>query len=132
MTRDFLGTGWAFPVRADHRGDIELSGDAIGIEESIRLILGTAKGERIMRPEFGCEIHDEVFSRVTPTTLSVIESEVRDALVRWEPRIDVRDVEASQDEVEPNRILIEIDYRVRSTNSPANTVYPFYLTESTE
>jgi len=127
MTRDFLGTGWAYPVDTDHRGDVEMSGDAVGVRESIRIILGTAKGERVMRPEFGCDVHDHVFATVTPATLSTIESDVTDALVRWEPRIDVESVEATQDDRNPNRVLIDIDYRIRSTNSVENMVYPFHL-----
>ncbi|ELZ79680.1 MULTISPECIES: GPW/gp25 family protein [Haloferax] len=129
MSEDFLGKGWAYPVRPDHRGDIELSETDEDIRESIRIILGTAKGERIMRPEFGCDIHDHVYSAATPATLNVIETSVREALVRWEPRIDIEDVEAYTDEDDPNKILIAIDYRVRTTNALANMVYPFHITE---
>lgn len=129
MPRDFLGTGWRAPVGTDHRGDIELSSDEENIAENVRLILGTAQGERVMRPEFGCAIHDYVFSTGDLTTLTLIETAVRDALSRWEPRIDVEDVDARADEDAPNRILIDIEYRVRSTNSTGNMVYPFYLTE---
>lgn len=129
MSEDFLGKGWAYPVRSDHRGNIELSETDEDIKESIRIILGTAKGERIMRPEFGCEIHDHVFSAATPATLNVIETSVEEALVRWEPRIDLEDVEAVTDDEDPNKILINIEYRVRTTNALANMVYPFHITE---
>lgn len=129
MADDFLGTGWQYPVTSDQRGDIELSDAEADIREAIRIILGTAKGERIMRPEFGCDIHDHVYSSASPSTLNLIESSVREALVRWEPRIDVEDVTARTDAEDPNRILIEIDYRVRTTNSLANMVYPFHITE---
>ncbi len=132
MARDFLGTGWQAPVDTDHRGDIELSSAEDNIEENIRLILGTAQGERVMRPEFGCAIHDYVFSTVDLTTLSLMEDAVRDALIRWEPRIDIEDIDARPDESRPNRVLIDIEYRVRSTNSTANMVYPFYLAEGEE
>ncbi|WP_396613699.1 GPW/gp25 family protein (plasmid) [Haloferax sp. S1W] len=129
MSEDFLGKGWSYPVRPDHRGNIELSETDDDIRESIRIILGTAKGERVMRPEFGCDIHDHVYSSATPATLNVIETSVREALVRWEPRIDIEDVEAYTDEADPNKILINIDYRVRTTNALANMVYPFHITE---
>ncbi|SEV87717.1 GPW/gp25 family protein [Natrinema salifodinae] len=129
MADDFLGTGWQYPVTSDQRGDIELSDAEADIREAIRIILGTAKGERIMRPEFGCDIHDHVYSSASPSTLNLIESSVREALVRWEPRIDVEDLTARTDAEDPNRILIEIDYRVRTTNSLANMVYPFHITE---
>ena len=129
MADEFLGTGWSFPVGTDERGDVELSSADEDIKESIRIILGTAKGERLMRPEFGCDIHKHVFSAATPATLNLIESSVREALVRWEPRIDIESVEARTDDVEPTKVLIEIEYQVRTTNSLANMVYPFYITE---
>mgnify|MGYP006271110647 FL=1 len=129
MAEEFLGTGWSFPVDTDHRGDVAVSSADDDIQESIRIILGTAKGERLMRPEFGCDIHKHLFSAATPATLNLIESSVREALVRWEPRIDIEAVAARTDETEPNKVLIEIDYHVRTTNSLSNMVYPFYLTE---
>jgi len=129
MADEFLGTGWSFPVETDERGDVELSSADEDIKESIRIILGTAKGERLMRPEFGCDIHKHVFSAATPATLNLIESSVREALVRWEPRIDIESVEARTDDEEPTKVLIEIEYQVRTTNSLANMVYPFYITE---
>ena len=129
MTEEFLGTGWEFPVGTDSRGDIAVSSADEDIQEAIRIILGTAKGERVMRPAFGCDIHDHVFSAATPSTLNLIESSVREALVRWEPRIDVESVDARTDDADPNKVLIEIDYHVRTTNSLSNMVYPFYITE---
>ena len=129
MTEEFLGTGWEFPVGTDSRGDIAVSSADEDIQEAIRIILGTAKGERVMRPAFGCDIHDHVFSAATPSTLNLIESSVQEALVRWEPRIDVEAVEARTDDADPNKVLIEIDYHVRTTNSLSNMVYPFYITE---
>ena len=129
MVEEFLGTGWQFPVDTDNRGDVAVSSADEDIRESIRIILGTAKGERLMRPEFGCDIHKHLFSAATPATLNLIESSVREALVRWEPRIDIESVEAHTDDAEPNKVLIEIAYHVRTTNSLSNMVYPFYLTE---
>jgi len=129
MAEEFLGTGWSFPVGTDHRGDVAVSSADEDIQESIRIILGTAKGERLMRPEFGCDIHKHLFSAATPSTLNLIESSVREALVRWEPRIDIESVDAHTDDEEPNKVLIEIAYHVRTTNSLSNMVYPFYLTE---
>lgn len=127
MTEDFLGRGWQFPVNTDNRGNIELSAGVTDIEESIRLILETAKGERVMRPEFGCGIHDYVFTTIDRSTLTLIETSVRDALREWEPRIDVQSVEVSTDELDSGKLLIRIDYRVRDTNNEFNLVYPFYL-----
>lgn len=129
MSRDFLGTGWKYPVDTDHRGDVALSGEDDNIAESIRVILGTAKGERVMRPEFGCDIHDHVFASITPTTLTLLEDAVEEALVQWEPRIDIESINAVPDESNPDRVLIQIEYVVRNTNSASNMVYPFYLSE---
>lgn len=129
MSDDFLGTGWAFPVETDARGSVRTADAEDDIRDAIRLVLGTAKGERVMRPEFGCAIHDHVFSAATPATLNLIESSVREALVQWEPRIDVGAVDARTDDAEPNVVRIEIEYRVRTTNSLSNMVYPFYITE---
>lgn len=127
MPKDFLGRGWRFPVDTDNKGDIELSGEERDVEESIRIILGTAKGERVMRPEFGCDIHDYVFASVNATTLALIETSVREALLRWEPRIAVQSVEVSSDRTERGRLEIEIDYRIESSDSERNLVYPFYV-----
>lgn len=128
MVREFQGTGWDAPVGTDHNGDIRLTTGGDDIETAIRIIVGTAKGERVMRPEFGCDIHDHVFATVDATTLNLVETDVREALVQWEPRIDVEGVEATRGD-DPDRILVSIDYRVRTTNSRTNLVYPFYLGE---
>lgn len=129
MARDFLGTGWSFPVGTDNQGNVRMATAADNVETSVRMILGTAKGERVMRPEFGCEIHDQVFSSLSPTTLNRIEDSVRTALVRWEPRIDVEAIDAVPDASEPGKVRIEIEYWIESTNSRENMVYPFYVQE---
>ncbi len=123
------GKGWGFPVTADHRGDVELSAGQESIEDAIRIIIGTAKGERVMRPEFGCDIHDHVFDAINGATMSLAEESVKEALIAWEPRIDIDDVDASPDPDNPNRLMITIQYTIRSTNAEGNMVYPFYLNE---
>jgi phage baseplate assembly protein W len=127
MDNDFLGRGWSFPVETDAAGDVELSAGVTDIEESIRLILSTAKGERVMRPEFGCGIHEYTFAAIDTTTLTLVQSTVEDALVEWEPRIEVLDVDASTDRLDEGRLDIHVDYRVRETNAERNLVYPFYV-----
>lgn len=129
MSNEFLGTGWSFPVETDRRGEIELSARETDIRESIRIIIGTAKGERVMRPDFGCGIHEYVFSTIDTTTLNLIGDTVQDALVEWEPRIAVLNVDVSTEEIDTGKLLIQVDYRVRSTNTEFNLVYPFYLRE---
>lgn len=127
MSADFLGQGWNFPIAIDASGAIVRSDADSGIEQSIWLILGTAMGERAMRPNFGCGIHDLVFAlNNTATAARVVES-VQDALIQWEPRIDVISVDTSTPDDQPETLMIAISYRVRSTNNVFNLVYPFYL-----
>jgi phage baseplate assembly protein W len=130
MDKPFLGTGWSFPVRIDGTtGKIAMSSGERDIEESIRIILFTAKGERVMRPDFGSGIHDYVFASMSTATLGLIESSVREALARWEPRIQVLEVDASPEDAASGKLLIRIKYLVRSTNQQHNLVYPFYIQE---
>jgi phage baseplate assembly protein W len=127
---DFLGNGWAFPFRVNPSGGIELSRQVRDIEEAIRIILGTAKGERHMRPHFGCGIHDLVFATNNATTAGLVASYVQDALGWWEPRIDVQRVDVETDDDDRNMLMINIQYRIRATNDERNLVYPFYLIRS--
>ena len=125
---DFLGLGWNFPIGLDHGGQVELTPDGEeGVRQSIWMILGTSRGERVMRPDFGCGIHDLVFGVNDAATATAVAGAVRDALATWEPRIDVLDVYAVPDPSRPSLLTIEINYQVRSTNSRFNLVYPFYL-----
>jgi phage baseplate assembly protein W len=124
---DFVGTGWAFPIRTDPTGRIALASREEKIEQSIRLIMATAPGERPMRPEFGCGIHDHVFASANAGTIGRMGYEVRAALRRWEPRIDVRAVDIEPDPDERSRLLIQVRYTIRSTNDPRNLVFPFYV-----
>lgn len=125
----FRGTGWRFPVETDSSGEVALSSNERDIKESIRIILGTAPGERVMRPKFGCGVHEFAFEIVNATTLASVENTVREALDRWEHRIDVNEVTASAEKIDVGQLLVRIDYRVRTTNAEANLVYPFYLDE---
>ena len=126
MTDEFIGAGWAFPLRTDTTGGIALVSKGREIEESIRLILGTAPGERPMRPEFGCRIHDEVFSGINAGTAGRIVQEVRDAIVRWEPRVELDSVEVSVDAKDPAILYVELSYTIKTTNDRRNLVFPFY------
>jgi phage baseplate assembly protein W len=130
--REFIGAGWAFPVRTDATGSVALSTGDREVIESIQLILATAPGERPMRPEFGCAIHDLVFAPADAATAGQIAYEVRIALDRWEPRITVSDVVVRFDETDRGRLLIEIEYLLRSINDPRNLVFPFYVIPTDE
>jgi phage baseplate assembly protein W len=127
MSETFVGRGLAYPMRVSPSGGIALVSRDEEIAESMRLILGTSPGERPMRPDFGCPIHDHVFAPADSTTIGLIGFEVRTSLARWEPRIDVLDVVVTQDAGQPNLLYIDITYAVRDTNSPRNLVFPFYV-----
>lgn len=130
MAREFLGRGWKFPVNVDAAtGRISMSEYEQDIKEAMWVILSTAKGERIMRPDFGCGIHDFVFASINTATLALIENSVREALIMSEPRIELTAVTISSDEINNGKLIINIDYRVRTTNNRFNLVYPFYVKE---
>jgi phage baseplate assembly protein W len=126
----FLGRGWAMPVALDPRTGLVAS---VAYEEDIRqsilIILETSPGERVMRPNFGCGIHEMVFTAVDSTTLQRIRSTVEEALRRCEARIDVLDVSIDEAATLDGQLLVEIDYRVRQTNQLGNLVFPFYFRE---
>ncbi len=129
MAREFLGRGWKFPVSVDSRGGIAMSQHEEDIREAIWIILSTSRGERAMNPDFGCGVHDMIFSSISTSTLGMIRESVREALILWEPRIEVSDVKAKVDGFEEGRVEVTVDYLVRATNNEFNLVYPFYLKE---
>lgn len=126
MAQEFIGKGWGFPLRTDHTGGIALVSEDREIAESIRLILATSPGERPMRPEFGCGVHEFVFAPANATTAGDIAYAVKMALDRWEPRIELDGVNVRFDEAEYGVLYIDINYSIRGTNSPRNLVFPFY------
>jgi uncharacterized protein len=126
MAEEFVGTGVGFPVRTDATGSLALVSGQMEIRESIRLILGTAFGERPMRPEFGCGIHDLVFAPSDNRTAGRAAYEVRSSIERWEPRINLHDVDVTFDSGDAGTMLISLTYSVRGTNDPRNLVFPFY------
>jgi len=128
-TRAFLGIGWKFPLQVDAAGRIAQVRAEQRVEESIYLILSTAKGERPMLPDFGCGIHDLVFAPDSAVTLARVVQSVREALATYERRIDVLDVTADNSAPSGNLLIIRVSYRIRSNNAVGNLVYPFYLQE---
>jgi phage baseplate assembly protein W len=129
MAKEFLGQGWKFPVGVGSTGQIGMSKYETDIQEAIWIILGTSKGERVMRQDFGCGIHDFVFATINTTTTGMIAASVREALTMWEPRMEIISVDVSTDRADEGKLLISIDYRVIRTNNEFNMVYPFYLRE---
>jgi hypothetical protein len=126
MSTDFLGRGWAFPLRLDAAGSFVLADGEDDVEEAIRLILGTAPGERPMRPEYGCTIHDQVFDSIDASLAGRVANDVTISLTRWEPRIEVVSVEAEPHPADSHVLLITVAYRIRATNDRRNLVFPFY------
>jgi uncharacterized protein len=123
----FVGRGIAYPMRVGITGGIALTSREDEIVESMRLILGTSPGERPMRPDFGCPIHEHIFAPADASTTGLIAFDVRNALTRWEPRIDVLDVTVRRDDDQPTLLYIDITYAIRETNDPRNLVFPFYV-----
>ena len=124
---EIIGTGVAFPLRVDRQGAIALVSGSDDIKEAITLILSTAQGERPMRPLFGCGIHDYVFESIDAYTIGRLEREVRIAIDRWEPRIEIARLSIDTSEAEVGKLAIELDNIVRATNDRRNLVYPFYV-----
>ena len=129
---EIIGSGLAFPLQVDRRGGIALARDEQDIDQAIQLILGTAPGERPMRPEFGCGVHDFVFDSIDASTIGKMEEAIRGALDHWEPRVVVEKVDFELDGVSRGELVIVIGYRVRATNHKRNLVYPFYVIPAEE
>lgn len=125
-----LGTGLAFPLGVDDRGRIALAREEVDVEQAIEIILSTAPGERPMRPEFGCAVHDCVFERIDADTLARIDQAVRVALDRWEPRVVLDDV--AFETGREGELLVHLGYRLRATNDVRNLVFPFYVVPAEE
>jgi uncharacterized protein len=129
LDKAFLGRGWAFPVHSVPDGEVAEAEYDEDVHQAVRLILGTDPGERVMRPDFGAGLRGLVFEPLTATTQALVRHRVEDALVRWEPRINVLDVRVRLRPGADSAVLVEVDYRVRATNTFYNLVYPFYLLE---
>ncbi len=128
-SKAFLGVGWAFPPCVEKDGHVCLAVYEDDIQQAIRIILGTDPGERVMRPDFGAGLSDFVFEPLDTTTMNLVKTRVREALVAWEPRIDVLNVSVTADPKTYNQLLIAMTYMVRATNTQFNLVYPFFLQE---
>lgn len=127
MAKDIIGSGWAFPPQIDPQGGLALTDDRSELQQSILVILSTSPGQRVMRPTFGCRLQDLVFSPNNTHTMAQIKRYVEEALGMWEPRINVIRVDAQPDAQDASRLLIDIEYEVKSTRDRRSLVYPFYL-----
>ncbi len=129
MTTDFLGKGLAYPLQLNARGGLKESKFQQKVKESIRIILGTEPGERLMRPNFGCYLHSLIFAPNNTATANLAAHYVEDALTTWEPRIILEDVTVHNDHTNAS-LVIDVQYRLKATNEPQNLVYPFYLEQA--
>jgi len=126
----FLGRGWAFPLDFSG-GNAKMSGGEDDVEESLRILLNTYPGERLMRPEFGCRLRDFCFAEYNATLIAQIQECISHAILMFEPRVSITEVDVTKDE-EKFCLLIEIHYVIRATNTRRNLVFPFYINEGTE
>lgn len=124
---DFVGKGISFPMRVDQSGALALTSGGADIDGSLRMVLTTAPGERLMRPQFGCRIWDLLFEPINANTIGLMAESVKDAVSQWEPRVDLEDVQIEPDPRDHSRVMINLKYKVRATNDRRNLVYPFYV-----
>ena len=127
MTNDIVGSGWTFPPRIDAQGGISLTNDRSEIDQAILIILSTSLGQRVMRPTFGCRLHELVFAPNDNQTAARARRYVEEAIGMWEPRIRIVSVNVGPDPTEASRLLIEVEYQLKATHDRRSLVYPFYL-----
>lgn len=127
MPKDIVGRGWTFPPKIGPQGGISLTSERSEIDQAIYIILTTSPGERVMRPTFGCRLHELVFAPNDANTASRAVTFVEEALAMWEPRIRLIDVFARPDPNAPERLSIEIRYEIKATHDKRSLVHPFYL-----
>ena len=127
MGQDFLGTGWGFPVMADHTGALRYAVGEDSIRDCLLVLLQTATGERVMRPDFGTTAPTLVFAPGSPANLRMLEASITDAIQVYEPRVELDSVTAEPTPGQENKVIVSVVYRVRQTNTKANLVFPFYL-----
>jgi phage baseplate assembly protein W len=130
--REYIGQGLAFPLQVNPQGGIALASGEHDVEQAIHVILSTAPGERVMRPEFGCRIHELIFAPQDAATESLVVYYVEEALAQWEPRIDVQEVDVSANPGRNGALLVEIKYRIKDTHDERSIVYPFFLSGEEE
>ncbi len=127
MPEEIVGRGWTFPPRVGPQGGILLTHERNEIDQAIHIILSTSPGERVMRPTFGCRLHDLIFAPNNSHTAARARRYVEEALGMWEPRINVVEIEVRPDSEEANCLIIEIEYEIKATHDRRSLVYPFYL-----
>lgn len=131
--KEFLGTGWSFPPSFDiNTQSVWMVSAEDDIEQSLRIIITTRVGERIMQPSFGASMDDVMFESITLSLASLVEDRIKTAIFQFEPRVDLNNVLVSNDQQNEGVVLIEVDYTVVATNTRRNIVFPYYLNEGTD
>jgi hypothetical protein len=123
---DFLGRGWAFPVGLDVHGRVAMADGEQDIAQAIFMILSTPRGQRVLRPEFGCRIHELTFAPNDANTAGLVIYYVEQALGMWEPRIRIIEVRAEPDPQTPGQLNVHIEYEIKTSHDRRSLVYPFY------
>ena len=132
-SKEFLGKGWGFPPTFQRGGaGVVTVKEDVDIQQSLEIILSTEPGERVMRPDFGCNMQAMVFEPMNTSLITYMRDKIEKALLYHEPRIDLKRVEINTANVLEGVVLIEVDYVVRTTNSRQNYVYPYYINEGTD
>jgi phage baseplate assembly protein W len=130
--RSFLGTGWRFPPEFSRRGKVHMVSAEEDICESLRILLGTTPGERVMQPSFGCGLKGQLYETINESTITVLKDVIRRAILFFEPRVLVEDIIADSSMAHEGRLDFQIDYTIISTNTRHNIVYPFYFREGSD
>jgi phage baseplate assembly protein W len=130
--QSFLGTGWSFPPTFSRGAlSVEMVSDEVDIRQSLWVLFSTTLGERVMLPLYGTQIWEMVFRAINTTLITQLADMVSQAILYWEPRIEVVDINVTPDATQDGLVLISVDYIIRRTNTRSNLVYPFYLQEAT-
>ena len=128
---EFIGTGWSFPPAFNNAGGTTIMSTGVDdIKESLHILLSTTLGERVMRPDYGCNLRDYVFDPMNVSMETYIKKLVEDAIIYFEPRITLENVTADFRDTE-GIMFITVFFRIDATNSRANYVYPYYIKEGT-
>jgi phage baseplate assembly protein W len=135
IDKSFLGTGWSFPPEFHKQTNafgVKMVADEDDIAESLRILLSTVPGERMMQPAYGCGLHTMVFETINESTITELRDIIERAVLFFEPRITLESIDIDTDESLEGSLKIQLNYTVRHTNTRSNIVYPFYYLEGSQ
>ncbi|WP_298511788.1 GPW/gp25 family protein [uncultured Kordia sp.] len=129
----YLGKGWDFPPKfLKNQGEVKIISDIEDIEKSLHTIITTRRGERVMRPKFGCDLTDQIFENLSATQMTIMKNRIEEAIILYEPRVEVIKIALDTQNFLEGKFLIKIEYLIRATNTRRNIVFPYYITEATD